>query len=253
MLRRLPISLRFDDDDSDFYYGFIEQKKNDRELSTLILNLLHVYYENEEVRNIVNDYVISQSPYLRIHEQLERIALEHSRQTVSADMLSDFNDNARKKISEPPEPVKEDKPEEPVQQPLLLEEAMDKLQPLIDQKVAEAIGRMFMNNMASQDIAKSISVNVGESLKENTSVSAPTIPMTPAPTIPVTPTIPVAATIPTKPVVASPVVSEPVVSEPVVSIPKPASAPQSPSVESNNGDGGIKKPASFAKLVGSMK
>ena len=111
MLRRLPISLRFDDDDSDFYYGFIEQKKNDRELSSLILNLLRVYYENENVRNIVNDYEISKSPYLHIHEQLERIALEHSRQSVSTEILNDFNDNARKKVSEPPEPVKEEKSE----------------------------------------------------------------------------------------------------------------------------------------------
>ena len=98
MLRRLPISLRFDDDDSDFYYGFIEQKKNDRELSSLILDLLHVYYENEEVQNIVNDYVIQKSPYMHIHEQLERIALEHSRQSVSTNMLNDYTDNARKKF-----------------------------------------------------------------------------------------------------------------------------------------------------------
>lgn len=243
MLRRLPISLRFDDDDSDFYYGFIEQKKNDRELSTLILNLLRVYYENEEVRNIVNDYVISQSPYMRIHEQLERIALEHSRQTVSADMLSDYNDNAKKKISEPPEPVKNDKPEEPIQQPLLLEQAMDKLQPLIDQKVAEAIGRMFMNNMVSQDIAKSITANVGESLKENTSVSAPTIPVTPAPAS--APTIPVAPTIPTKPVME----------EPVVSIPKsiPQSSPAVETASNSTGENGPKKPASFGKLLSSVR
>ena len=38
MLRRLPISLRFDDDDSEFYEGFIEEKKNNSELSSLILD-----------------------------------------------------------------------------------------------------------------------------------------------------------------------------------------------------------------------
>lgn len=243
MLRRLPISLRFDDDDSDFYYGFIEQKKNDRELSSLILNLLRVYYENEDVRNIVNDYEISKSPYLHIHEQLERIALEHSRQSVSTEMLNDFNDNARKKVSEPPEPVKEEKSEEKVQQPLLLEEAMDKLQPLIDQKVAEAIGRMFMNNMNmnSGDIAKSISANVGESIKGNMDGHSP---VSSAPIIPASPTI-------VKPVMNS---------EPVVSIPKsiPQGAPKmESSVESPaqvaEGDTVPRKPASFGKLLGSMK
>lgn len=242
MLRRLPISLRFDDDDSDFYYGFIEQKKNDRELSSLILNLLRVYYENENVRNIVNDYEISKSPYLHIHEQLERIALEHSRQSVSTEILNDFNDNARKKVSEPPEPVKEEKSEEKVQQPLLLEEAMDKLQPLIDQKVAEAIGRMFMNNMNmnSGDIAKSISANVGESVRGNMDIPTP---VSSAPVIPASPTL-------FKPVIEP----ETKYSEPVVSIPKsiPESAPKIDSaVESS--DAAPRKPASFGKLLGSMK
>ena len=205
---------------------------------------MRVYYENEEVRNIVNDYEISKSPYLHIHEQLERIALEHSRQSVSTEILNDFNDNARKKVSEPPEPVKEEKSEEKVQQPLLLEEAMDKLQPLIDQKVAEAIGRMFMNNMNmnmnSGDIAKSISANVGESVRGNMDIPTP---VSSAPVIPASPTL-------FKPVIEP----ETKYSEPVVSIPKsiPESAPKIDSaVESS--DAAPRKPASFGKLLGSMK
>ena len=101
MLRRLPISLRFDDEDSDFYYGFIEIKKENRELSTLILNLLHVYYENELVRNAVDDYMIAKSPYMQIHEELQRIALEHNKQSVSTSMLGDYTKNEASKISEP--------------------------------------------------------------------------------------------------------------------------------------------------------
>ena len=109
MLRRLPISLRFDDEDSDFYYGFIEQKKNDRELSTLILDLLHVYYENPMVQNILDEYVTRKSPYMYIHEQLERIALEHNKQSISTSMLDDYTDNEKKKVSENPEPINKEK------------------------------------------------------------------------------------------------------------------------------------------------
>jgi len=97
MLRRIPVSLRFDDEEnSDFYFGFIEQKKNDRELSQLILDLLHVYYENEMVRGAVDDYVVNKSPYMHIHAELERIALEHSRQRVTTSMLGDFTNNEQK-------------------------------------------------------------------------------------------------------------------------------------------------------------
>lgn len=104
MLRRIPVSLRFDDEEnSDFYFGFIEQKKNDRELSQLILDLLHVYYENEMVRGAVDDYVVNKSPYMHIHAELERIALEHSRQRVTTNMLGDFTNNEQKIIEESPQ------------------------------------------------------------------------------------------------------------------------------------------------------
>lgn len=105
MLRRLPISLKFDDEDSDFYNGFIEQKKNDRELSTLILNLLHVYYENESVRQAVDDYILDQSPFMKVHEALERIVLEHNKQRVSTSMLGSYVENEKKSTIEQKEEV----------------------------------------------------------------------------------------------------------------------------------------------------
>lgn len=113
MLRRIPVSLRFDDEEnSDFYFGFIEQKKNDRELSQLILDLLHVYYENEMVRGAVDDYVVNKSPYMHIHAELERIALEHSRQRVTTSMLGDFTNNEQKNIEESPQTSKSKREEE---------------------------------------------------------------------------------------------------------------------------------------------
>lgn len=228
MLRRLPISLRFDDDDSDFYYGFIEQKKNDRELSSLILDLLRVYYENEEVRNIVDDYVIQKSPYMHIHEQLERIALEHSRQSVSTNMLNDFTDNARRQVSEPPEPVKEEK-KEVQSEPLLLEAAMDKLSPMIEQRVSELFAKMMVNaaNMPiNSEVVKTATVGLEESIREEVK------------SIPASPVIPSAE----KPKIEKPRIEKPVIakaSEDIIVEEEPIRKPG--------------KPASFGKLLGSVR
>ena len=228
MLRRLPISLRFDDDDSDFYYGFIEQKKNDRELSSLILDLLRVYDENEEVRNIVDDYVIQKSPYMHIHEQLERIALEHSRQSVSTNMLNDFTDNARRQVSEPPEPVKEEK-KEVQSEPLLLEAAMDKLSPMIEQRVSELFAKMMVNaaNMPiNSEVVKTATVGLEESIREEVK------------SIPASPVIPSAE----KPKIEKPRIEKPVIakaSEDIIVEEEPIRKPG--------------KPASFGKLLGSVR
>lgn len=101
MLKRLPISLKIDDEDGDFYYGLIEEKRKNRELTTLILNLLKLYHTDESVRKAADDYMISQSPYLKIHEELQRIAFEHKKQTTSTGMIGDFARNEMKKTVEP--------------------------------------------------------------------------------------------------------------------------------------------------------
>lgn len=112
MLRRIPISLRFDDEESNFYYGFIEQKKNDRELSTLILDLLHAYYEDDIIKERLQFYLDGKSPFIHIHNELERIANEHSRHTVMTKMMGDYTANERKKTIETEPPVEEVKKEE---------------------------------------------------------------------------------------------------------------------------------------------
>lgn len=105
MLRRLPISLKFDDEDSDFYCGFIEPKKNDRELTTLILDLLHAYYERDDIRNAVDDYILEQSPYLSIHKEIERIALEHSKNATFTKMTRDVVVNEQNNFNKTSEPT----------------------------------------------------------------------------------------------------------------------------------------------------
>ncbi len=240
MLRRLPISLRFDDEDSDFYFGFIEQKKNDRELSSLILDLLHVYYENEEVRNIVNDYVIQKSPYMHIHEQLERIALEHSRQTVSTNILNDFTDNARKKVSEPPEPVKEEKPAV-TEEPLMLNAAMDKLGPMIEQKVSELFAQMLVNQMVSNSSMASVANVIDQGIKQQ--VSNAIISNAIEPNIEVKTE---------SPIIDKPVIEKPIIAEKPIISSKPAVEDKPvPSVEDKQNR--PTKPASFGKLLGSVR
>lgn len=163
MLRRLPISLRFDDEDSDFYYGFIEQKKNDRELSTLILDLLRVYYENEIVRNLVDEAIIRKSPYMAIHEELERIAFEHNRQKVSTSMLGDFTENEKKRVSDPPEPVK--KEENQTEESLLmlpeatlkeLQSLRDEVSQMKDMKKELAEMKKILTSVASQNSSSEV-------------------------------------------------------------------------------------------------
>lgn len=139
MIRRLPVSLRIDDEDSDFYYGFIEEKKNARELSALIMNLLHVYYENEIVRGIVEEYIVNQSPFLKINEQLQRIALEHSNTSIYTSMLDDYNSNEIKRIKKQEEKEqKEETEEKPKESPKLLAD-------MTEDDLKKMIGNLFVD------------------------------------------------------------------------------------------------------------
>jgi len=230
MLRRLPISLRFDDEDSDFYYGFIEQKKNDRELSSLILDLLHVYYENDDVKAIVDEYVLRQNPFMQIHEELQRIALEHSRQSVTTGMLGDFTNNSRRKVSVPPEPVNRtsDETEETKkteetdngEKTLLLSES--KLQEIVEKTVADTVSKMLMSGLNTETVGKVVSENISEQIKKEEPVQIPTVLDVPEPVVekPIRPI---------KPVVEPPKRAEQVSETPA------------------------RRPASFSKLMGSMK
>lgn len=151
MLRRLPISLRFDDEDSEFYYGFIEIKKENRELSTLILNLLHVYYENELVRNAVDDYMLAKSPYMQIHEELQRIALEHNKQSVSTSMLGDFTRNEASKISEPSKQKEKETSNESDNVLMLTQEQLkDEVQKALQGAMSEIMKMMNNQNIADE-------------------------------------------------------------------------------------------------------
>ena len=55
MIIKIPINLKYDSDDESFD-DFVHSKVEDRSINDLIINLLHVYYEKEEIRKLVKEY-----------------------------------------------------------------------------------------------------------------------------------------------------------------------------------------------------
>ena len=56
LIVRLPINLCYESEDTDFDL-FLKEKLEQKNLSSLIINLLHVYQENAEIRKIVDRYI----------------------------------------------------------------------------------------------------------------------------------------------------------------------------------------------------
>lgn len=163
MLKRLPISLKIDDEDGDFYYGFIEEKRKNRELTTLILNLLKLYHSNEEVRKIADDFIMGQNPYLKIHEELQRIAFEHKKQTTSTGMISDFTRNEMNKVQQ--EEVYE-KPQEEESKPNM-ELLMEQMSKLVTESVSKAMSEYQGKESNIEEITNKAMQDVKESMGNN--------------------------------------------------------------------------------------
>lgn len=259
MLRRIPISLRFDDEESNFYYGFIEQKKNDRELSTLILDLLHAYYEDDIIKERLQFYLDGKSPFIHIHNELERIANEHSRHTVMTKMMGDYTANERKKTidAEPPasEEVKDENTSQEAPQLLSASEDYDALKKAVKEEVKEEV---------KQDIIKEVMAQFGlNQLPINNKVEEKVEPVVQAvpkvePAIEVAPKVETVETVKdVKPAVE--VAEKPSVSKngPIsiesVGISQQGSVDSPPKVESVSTEEKVKKPASFGKLLKSVK
>lgn len=229
MLRRLPISLRFDDEDADFYYGFIEQKKNDRELSTLILDLLYAYYDDKEIQSLVDTYIFNRNPYIEIQNQLNRIASEHSRHIQSASMLKDFTANEQKKVSEPPKQDTGQSNEENKQILALIQ-------------TVERMGKEIDELKKGQTVVEHNTEKVDPPIKKSESIPVkeePFITQTEKPSY-------VESSVVETPIVEKPTIVKPMVVEPE----KPA---VNEPVSVVNATEVVKKPASFGKLLNSVK
>lgn len=225
MLRRLPISLRFDDEDADFYYGFIEQKKNDRELSTLILDLLYAYYDDKEIQSLVDTYIFNKNPYIEIQNQLNRIASEHSRHIQSASMLKDFTANEQKKVSEPPKQDTSQNNEENKQILALIQ-------------TVERMGKEIDALKKGQPTGEPNTEKVDPPIKKSDPVPVKEEPF-------------IAQTEKQSSVVETPIVEKPTIVKPMVVEPEKPAVNEPVSVV--NATEVVKKPASFGKLLNSVK
>ena len=251
MLRRIPISLRFDDEESNFYYGFIEQKKNDRELSTLILDLLHAYYEDDIIKERLQFYLDGKSPFIHIHNELERIASEHSRHTVMTKMMGDYTANERKKTIEDEPPMEEVRKEETssTESPKLLSESENyealkkELKEEVKEEFKEEFKQDFLRELISQMGLGNLPTN--NVVSEKTETVVDTTVKVEAPKVEDAPKIEITTEIDIEEKVEKPTVSvsNPVGEAPIVSPPQ----------VSVGAEEQVKKPASFGKLLKSVK
>ena len=63
------------------------------------MDLLKAYYYNEDIRMMVDSYIIEQNPFIKIHEQLQKITMQHKRHTNAINMLKDYNSTEMKKLN----------------------------------------------------------------------------------------------------------------------------------------------------------
>lgn len=86
-VKRIPTSLKFDED-SEIYEHLILPLKTDKYLSTFLVDLLNVYYEQQDVRKLVDSYLGIHDPMEEIKNQIQRIQLEHQKSRMHIDSLS---------------------------------------------------------------------------------------------------------------------------------------------------------------------
>lgn len=84
---RIPVSLKFDTD-SDVYKDFVIELKENKELSSFIVSFLNLYYEDQEVRDLINFKREENNPYSALREQLTKINLQHSQTVMTTSMLA---------------------------------------------------------------------------------------------------------------------------------------------------------------------
>ncbi len=250
MLRRIPLSLRIEDENSDFYSSFIVAKRNNRELTDLILDLLRLYYDKDEIKLALEEYRSEKNPYAKVQADLQRIAQEHNKYNVAADILSDVSRNEKKKYEENLSKTSEEDEQEKLR---LMEESiavkvnekveeqvttiMPKLVELIRKEVVNSMTGVGSNNGSVMSIVGEVvnTAHSSEGVIPNKSVDMPERhPMVPQNVETVQPVIQ-----PVKPVI----------------VPQPPVMVSEGDKETSDGEPvkRKRKPASFSKLMGSME
>lgn len=83
---RIPVSLKFDIYE-EFYQDFIYPLRQERRLSDMVVNLLRAYYEDAEIRRLVDTRVLGQEEIDELNREIERISLEHRASILKTDAL----------------------------------------------------------------------------------------------------------------------------------------------------------------------
>lgn len=83
---RIPVSLKVETD-SDFYTEFVSVKRDNKELSEFIVNIMRVYYENDHIKEQVDALMLEHTPEGKLFKQIERIHAELSKSMATTSML----------------------------------------------------------------------------------------------------------------------------------------------------------------------
>lgn len=83
---RIPVSLAFEKN-SDFYQEFILDLKDQRQLSTLIVDLLYAYYQDKDLKSIMDVVITSDDPMSAVRDQISRVKMEHNKNMMTTSML----------------------------------------------------------------------------------------------------------------------------------------------------------------------
>ena len=82
---RIPVSLKFEKD--EMYFNFIKPAREDKSLTKTILNLLRAYYEDDEIRKLVDARNAGEDILKALNEEIDRIALEHAKSIAQTNAL----------------------------------------------------------------------------------------------------------------------------------------------------------------------
>lgn len=103
---RIPVSLKVEDN-GDFY-DFVLSLRDSKELSSFIIDLLKIYFDNKEVKDKVDAILNIYNPFTELKERLLKIQLEHSKAVMATNLL----DNKIKSVVEKIEDNNGDDPSE---------------------------------------------------------------------------------------------------------------------------------------------
>lgn len=83
---RFSVSLKVESDEKGFYDCVVDLKES-KELSSTLVTLLHLYYEDEEIRSRVDNYEDNADEFIKaIKDQFDRVQMFHQQSVMQTEM-----------------------------------------------------------------------------------------------------------------------------------------------------------------------